>query len=149
MHRPSYVNTLLIQSRGHRLAEPCTRCRRGQGRLLFPECRQVPGAFGGACANCKWPDKASQCPVRDELWQPLGDLREGPQTGGSGRRPRGLGSSQDNPINVDAEIIDLDEPINLGSEEGDHPNDPINLDPEEWPVVKLSKSMAISSAGRN
>lgn len=139
MHRLSYVNAILIQSRGRRLAVPCTRCRSGQGRLVFPECRQVPGAFGGACANCKWPDKASQCSVRDEFWHSLDGLREGSRMGGGGRHTRSLGSSQDNPINVDAEIIDLDEPINLDPEEGDHPNDPINLDPEEneeWPEIE-------------
>jgi hypothetical protein len=59
-HRPSYVNALLIQSRGVVRARPCTECSR-RGLSPFPECRQVAGHFGGACGNCKWRDHAARC----------------------------------------------------------------------------------------
>ncbi|KAL2131759.1 hypothetical protein VTI74DRAFT_4634 [Chaetomium olivicolor] len=42
--RPSYLNVVLIQSRG--------RPR--------PERRQAPG-FDGCCANCKWRDHSARC----------------------------------------------------------------------------------------
>ncbi len=58
-HRVSYINALLIQSRGVLMNPSCTRCRRGLGP--FPECRRVQGHFGGCCGNCKWPDLAAQC----------------------------------------------------------------------------------------
>lgn len=62
--RPSYINALLIQSRGLPLVQPCLACQQGQ-RRPFPDCARVPGHFGGACANCKWRDAASRCSVRD------------------------------------------------------------------------------------
>ena len=65
-HRPSYVNAILIQSRGRRGVHSCVSCRNAiPGPRPFPECRRVPGHFGGACANCKWRDHASRCSVRD------------------------------------------------------------------------------------
>ena len=61
-HRPSYINAVLIQSRGVRPVRPCVQCT---NRLSpFPECRHKPGHFGGACGNCKWPDRGSHC----SLW---------------------------------------------------------------------------------
>jgi hypothetical protein len=65
MHRPSYVNAVLIQSRGMDHRRPCSACRGGAGFRPFPECRRLPGHFGGACGNCKWRDHASRCSVRD------------------------------------------------------------------------------------
>jgi hypothetical protein len=65
MHRPSYVNAVLIQSRGMAHHRPCSACRGGAGFRPFPECRHLPGHFGGACGNCKWRDHASRCSVRD------------------------------------------------------------------------------------
>ena len=66
-HRPSYLNAILIQSRGRTLGLPCLACRSERSGLRpFPECRRVAGHFGGACANCKWRDHASRCSVRDE-----------------------------------------------------------------------------------
>ena len=59
MHRLSYINALLIQSRGVVQVPACTRCQRGLGP--FPECRRVLGHFGGCCGNCKWPDAAARC----------------------------------------------------------------------------------------
>ncbi|KAF2228495.1 hypothetical protein EV356DRAFT_457712, partial [Viridothelium virens] len=31
------------------------------GLRPFPECRQMPSHFGGACANCKWRDHGARC----------------------------------------------------------------------------------------
>ena len=59
--RPSYINALLMQSRGFKQAVACTRCQDRKKRSVFPECRRVPGHFGSCCGNCKWPDKASYC----------------------------------------------------------------------------------------
>ncbi|OJD25631.1 hypothetical protein ACJ73_03003 [Blastomyces percursus] len=42
-----------------------TACRGGPSFRPFPECRRVPGHFGGACSNCKWWDHAARCSVRD------------------------------------------------------------------------------------
>jgi hypothetical protein len=65
MHRLSYVNALLIQSRGVLVLEPCSSC---QNKMLmdrdayaypFVHCIRLPGHFGGCCGNCKWPDRAS------------------------------------------------------------------------------------------
>jgi len=58
-HRPSYINAVLVQSRGVRPVRRCVQCT---NRLSpFPECRHVPGHFGGACANCKWRDGGRKC----------------------------------------------------------------------------------------
>jgi hypothetical protein len=71
MHRPSYVNALLIQSRGVLVPEPCASC---QNKMLmdrdayaypFVHCIRLPGHFGGCCGNCKWPDRASRCSIRE------------------------------------------------------------------------------------
>jgi len=62
-HRPSYINALLIQSRGIP-SGPCDRCQRSLRPFL--ECRRVPGHFGGACGNCKWPDHGARCTERDK-----------------------------------------------------------------------------------
>ena len=75
-NRPSYINAVLIQSRGAppiaappRAAAGCTACstlRTPAGdRKAFPECRHMPGHFGGGCGNCKWQDHAARCSVRD------------------------------------------------------------------------------------
>ena len=122
-HRPSYINALLIQSRGVVLAQPCTNCRHGQGMKPFPECRHVPGAFGGACANCKWPDWASQCSVRDEYWQGVED--HGNLVGSSERQGQPVhhtghpGSMVSEPINLDPEEGDSGNPIDLDREGGE------------------------------
>lgn len=76
MNRPSYVNAVLIQSRGAppvaappRAAGGCTACSTlgtpAGDRKAFPECRHMPGHFGGGCGNCKWQDHAAICSVRD------------------------------------------------------------------------------------
>ena len=66
-HRPSYLNAILIQSRGRTMGLSCLACRSERpGLRPFPECRRVAEHFDGACANCKWRDHASRCFVRDE-----------------------------------------------------------------------------------
>ena len=66
-HRPSYLNGVLIQSRGTTLEQPCLACHSVfPGLRPFPKCRRVAGHFGGACANCKWRDHASRCSVRGD-----------------------------------------------------------------------------------
>ncbi|KAL8686414.1 MAG: hypothetical protein Q9218_007121 [Villophora microphyllina] len=64
-HRPSYINAILIQSRGHQLHTACDACRGGAGLRPFPECRRTPGHFGGCCGNCKWRDHCARCSVRE------------------------------------------------------------------------------------
>ena len=51
--RPSYINALLIQSRGQLAVPARTACRGDPGLRPFPECRQLPGHFAGCCSNCK------------------------------------------------------------------------------------------------
>ena len=51
LHRASYINGILIQSRGIVQDPPCVQCV--QQLRLFTECRRVPGHFGGCCGNCK------------------------------------------------------------------------------------------------
>ncbi|KAI1761884.1 hypothetical protein GGR53DRAFT_449472 [Hypoxylon sp. FL1150] len=69
-NRPSYVNALLISSRGQPLEWPCEQCRRKTARNLdgysrpFPVCVRAPGHFGGACNNCKFQDHAKRCSVK-------------------------------------------------------------------------------------
>ena len=117
--RQSYIHALLIQSRGRTLPVPCTSCRGSLGTRTFPECRHVPGAFGGACANCKWPDQAIRCSVRDENWVDVAPASiPAVQTGGGSQLVRALGSSQ-SPINLDPEEGEQGNPINLEEEEED------------------------------
>lgn len=61
--RPSYLNGVLIQSRGH-TGMTCFACSRTPGRGPFTDCRRVQGHFDGACGNCKWRDHAARCTVR-------------------------------------------------------------------------------------
>ncbi|KAI2473360.1 hypothetical protein F4781DRAFT_380096 [Annulohypoxylon bovei var. microspora] len=69
--RPSYVNALLIASRGTAVSLPCEACRKQSVRASdgyskpFPVCVKVPGHFGGCCAGCKFRDHAARCTVRD------------------------------------------------------------------------------------
>ncbi|KAK4178713.1 hypothetical protein QBC36DRAFT_324208 [Triangularia setosa] len=62
--RPSYVNGLLVHSRGHDAPVSCTTCaeRRSKHSLgPFLECRVLPEFFHGSCSNCKWFDNTSNC----------------------------------------------------------------------------------------
>ncbi|KAK4222053.1 hypothetical protein QBC38DRAFT_490761 [Podospora fimiseda] len=62
--RPSYVNGLLIHSRGADATNQCAQCidRRSKNALgPFPSCRTLPGMYFNCCSNCKWFDGASAC----------------------------------------------------------------------------------------
>jgi hypothetical protein len=63
--RPSYINGILIQSRGTLVRGGCNKCR-SRGFTPFPTCVRLVGHFGGACGNCKWRDHAARCVVHDE-----------------------------------------------------------------------------------
>lgn len=126
-HRPSYINALLIASRGVEQVYPCQHCVRsaiwyGGWPRPFPLCIKLRGHFGGSCANCKWPDRAASCSIRDE-GSPGGDDEDGlpdlPAAAGSG--------SMDDPINLASEPGSADDPIDLASEPGSEA-DPIVLD---------------------
>jgi hypothetical protein len=93
-HRPSYINAILIQSRGTAVQPACEACTATRpGLRPFPECRRVAGHFGGACANCKWRDHGARCFVRDDS-SDEGDkpLRLGPPPAPAGGRGSGVGS---------------------------------------------------------
>lgn len=72
--RQSYINAILIQSRGTAPRKACDRClkKSATGRTKttvkrFAECRVVKGHFDGCCANCKWSDAGNKCSfVRNE-----------------------------------------------------------------------------------
>ena len=55
--RPSYINALLIQSRGVAVNPACSACVRSQSMSVdglarpFPACRRLAGHFGGCCGN--------------------------------------------------------------------------------------------------
>lgn len=119
--RASYINALLIQSRGQVQRVPCTRCRNARGRPVFPECRRVPGAFGGACGNCKWPDLAASCSVQDHLGP---DVRE--VTGG---QPQGIRQGDGRLLNIGSGEAGsgADNPINLDDDDEGGANNPIQL----------------------
>ncbi|KAK3943592.1 hypothetical protein QBC46DRAFT_35548 [Diplogelasinospora grovesii] len=62
--RPSYVNGLLIHSRGEDSAYSCTNCveRRAKNAIgPFLTCRILPGSYHNSCSNCKWFDNTSAC----------------------------------------------------------------------------------------
>ena len=67
--RQSYIAAILIHSRGYVPSSgACTSCSQldeDPGRKPFLRCRHRPGHFNGACSNCKWPDHAARCSVRD------------------------------------------------------------------------------------
>ncbi|KAL2787988.1 hypothetical protein BJX66DRAFT_309806 [Aspergillus keveii] len=72
--RPSYINAILIASRGKQMAVPCTRNK----RRLFRDSIRIPGIWLGACAGCKWLDRAKVCGFNyedrkkytEEPWKP-------------------------------------------------------------------------------
>jgi hypothetical protein len=61
--RPSYLNAVLIQSRGAP-GQTCTACAQNPTRGPFTDCRRTKGYFDGCCGNCKWRDHAARCSVR-------------------------------------------------------------------------------------
>jgi hypothetical protein len=62
--RPSYVNGLLIHSRGQDAPVSCLQCteKRAKNALgPFLTCRVLPGSYHNSCSNCKWFDNTSTC----------------------------------------------------------------------------------------
>lgn len=62
--RPSYINGLLIHSRGQDAPVSCAQCveRRTKNALgPFLTCRVLPGMYNNSCSNCKWFDGTSSC----------------------------------------------------------------------------------------
>ena len=78
--RQSYINGVLIQSRGSASPSPCAACRKNLHP--FTECVQLLGHWGGCCGNCKWKDFGARCSA---FVQGSGKTRGG----GSGRGGRG------------------------------------------------------------
>lgn len=66
---PSYINAMLVQSRGALSTVPCDLCVR-LGSNPFVDCVRSPGDFRGACGNCKWRAKTVQCSVQDGAQPP-------------------------------------------------------------------------------
>lgn len=94
--RHSYINAILIQSRGVLTAPPCAACLRPNGLRPFPRCVHAPGHFGSCCGNCKWRDHAARCSTAVAARRlALGgsdDTSDEDDNGGGGRGGRG-GSS--------------------------------------------------------
>ncbi|KAL4788754.1 hypothetical protein BDV19DRAFT_383652 [Aspergillus venezuelensis] len=59
--RPSYVNAILIASRGVKVREPCKH----NSRWVFGEQVRIPGYWNGCCAGCKWKDGGAKCTYFD------------------------------------------------------------------------------------
>ena len=79
----------------------------------------------GPCANCKWPDLASQCSVQGELWQEIGRQQvDGPRTTVH-RAVLPQGSAAENPINLEPELGDSGNPIDVDGDGSEH--NPIEL----------------------
>jgi Protein of unknown function (DUF3716) len=96
-HRPSYINAILIQSRGNVVSSPCTGCQGPRhGPRPFPECRRLPGHFGGSCGNCKWRDHAARCSVRDNIIVEISDDDDPGE--GSGQPQIEAGTTAENAI---------------------------------------------------
>ena len=65
-HRPSYVNAILINTRGQPARSICSACANPKiGLTPFPVCMTVRGHFQGACGNCKWRDHGARCFLGD------------------------------------------------------------------------------------
>ena len=60
--RPSYIQALIIASRGVLRPVDCDRCERGRGP--FEGCYGLGALREGACANCVWGDASAQCQYR-------------------------------------------------------------------------------------
>lgn len=67
IHRPFYIDSVLIQSRKQLVILFCTACARFLKLAPFIEYLKVFGHFDNAYENCKWRDRATRCFVRDEV----------------------------------------------------------------------------------
>jgi hypothetical protein len=62
--RPSYINGLLIHSRGQDAAVSCVQCAAKRAKHAlgpFVTCRVLPGSYHNSCSNCKWFDNTASC----------------------------------------------------------------------------------------
>ncbi|KAI9704577.1 MAG: hypothetical protein M1820_005490 [Bogoriella megaspora] len=77
-YRQSYVNGVIIQSRGLVNKTSCEACakmeRKGRCRP-FADCRSMAGFWKGACANCKWNENGQRCTLFEKKLDqyPLGE----------------------------------------------------------------------------
>jgi Protein of unknown function (DUF3716) len=93
-HRASYINAILIQSRGVARNPPCGACAADRpGLRPFPECRRIQGHFGGCCGNCKWRDHAARCTARN--------IESDDEDGDEQAIVLAAGAGADNPIVLD------------------------------------------------
>ena len=99
MLRASYLNAILIQSRG-RAGKTCLDCARNPNRGPFVECRRARGHFDGCCGNCKWRDHAIRCSVRNPGISADEDTDEGEQ------RDDGVEESEEEDVEV-VEVVEV------------------------------------------
>ncbi|KAL2865020.1 uncharacterized protein BJX67DRAFT_359638 [Aspergillus lucknowensis] len=67
--RTSYINAILIATRGLQMRSKCTRDK----HKIFRETYRLPGFCEGACSGCKWQDRGRICPYRsttEERYEP-------------------------------------------------------------------------------
>ena len=95
-HRPSYVNTVLIQSWGRTCAVRCTECRR-RGLTPFPKCRRLRSHFGGCCTNCKWRDHSARCRFVNENEDSYKDSKSDDDASGSDGGPLAIEGGEEEP----------------------------------------------------
>ncbi|KAK5139300.1 hypothetical protein LTR04_003706 [Oleoguttula sp. CCFEE 6159] len=60
--RPSYVNAVLIASRGLAQRNACAN----NTLSVFKDQVRIPGYWGGSCAGCKWKDGSAHCSYGDK-----------------------------------------------------------------------------------
>ncbi|KAK5019996.1 hypothetical protein LTR60_000934, partial [Cryomyces antarcticus] len=59
---PSYVNAVLIASRGLAQRNACAN----NTLSVFKDQVRIPGYWGGSCAGCKWKDGSAHCSYGDK-----------------------------------------------------------------------------------
>ncbi|KAI8957881.1 hypothetical protein F5Y11DRAFT_338005 [Daldinia sp. FL1419] len=113
--RPSYVNALLIASRGVAAPRPCRACQEQSVRYPdsysrpFPVCIKLRGYFGGCCAGCKFRDHAIRCDIQDSDSDDDDDKPSGSRRRRKARRlpevlfpaPLPEAGTQENPIELE------------------------------------------------
>ncbi|OKL55211.1 hypothetical protein UA08_04289 [Talaromyces atroroseus] len=133
--RQSYINALLIASRGV-VGPPCgASCQADRTNTPFVQCVRLPGHWNGCCANCKWRDWGSHCPpVRRQITGgtrmaipgrsdmvntvPRAPVRPSQPGGGVGRpilliEDGPAGESEENPIDLDPEPGSQENPYEI------------------------------------
>jgi hypothetical protein len=90
--RASYINGMLIYTRGSISPSPCTKCRRIIRQSLdgkpkpFPHCVVMyDGPWANQCCNCKYQDKGASCrfdfdeAAEDRMDRDAEDVRQAPR----------------------------------------------------------------------